>query len=1256
MDTGVPCGLAGTVDLTSETLTVGASGLAIGTYTFTLVASKGSGLNSRVSPAALANVEVVAGQPPAISINALEKTKYNKADLLVGLSATVTSSLDLLSTEWSVSSDSDVSSVFSVKDAAVAVVPNQLSDVLVRLDRLTAGSTYTLALTATDADGTSAFSTLTLLMNTAPSSGSLTVTPPTGYALVTGFEFVALNWVDEDAPLRYLFGTAPLLLSAANNNGTAVVNEDVLYPFGAPGKDSSSSGNTLSVGEVGANYTMGCFTSVVDSFGAAGTSTYAVRVTQKPKSLAELQNISDAKTKEEIDSGNSDGAKQVMDATNKEISSSSSSSETGDERRRRSLLADSGAEALRASVMGNLWSTYAITAVTQADVASLLNVLVGVVDAPLEVTDAVASEALSFLTTILNDTLAAPGHVGVSETASLFVGTALTSLAATNALATTSGSSSLAHAASLVKVLSLLSACELDGGLTGASVTRASGMVSMYSYRSSATALLGGGTSVGTAASVSVGASVADFAAASSTPSLTGAALLDTRVTTLDLNPYSFALDAAGTSAAAGSRMDQSGGTSSGPLLLRSLLTLVELATEGSASPLVVSGLSPPVAITLPATVPFPETPAVVRSKCSVDGSVVAIAGCPFTSADAHTCNFAAHGSGDKYFFDYTCPSVVPKCVWFDEASSAFSGAGCSVANANHTSDLVTCECTHLTAFALTGEETSSSMQVEATPSPTSSPTSVPFPEPTATPTSAPTPNPTSVPWPLPTSEPTPQPTPSPTASPSLQPTPSPSAPDTVAVAVSFVLAASSAHDSANDVTFKRKVSKALFSNLDTTTVQGFTVVSTQTSRRRLSLSSSPQLPRKKERRLASYDWAVSFTVVTPLSAVAYATTASDFSSKVNVRLASSASGDFLDTLKASLPEVTSSSVAPQTVFESRTQNPTASPNPAPTSQPTPAPSPAPVLPPTPATPASPTPDSGATPASPAVTGTTPATTTDKGNGSKGADSASLNLIILLAVGGGLLLMCAAGGFKAWQMTQIQIGKAGQDNEDTEEIEMGQGGGDGRLSEFFAPNPMELTSARPSAKQRQESFTTNSTPVGESSLMGLASGGGSDTGGGGGPVIHSGDAAQSFAHSDDDTAADALFHAANSDDEEGGDGGDDDDDDDDVVVAALVGDASLTVPEKLTRLAAAKGDGSLTSDYVAAKRKVMLSKSSTSVGVSYAKLFDANVPGPKPRPSVTTATAATSEDVLGALVDGTTGESTHPPLQSRMSKKHVAEL
>jgi hypothetical protein len=189
------CGLDVGVDLSSSTLTVGVEGLAVGTYTFALVVGKGARSSSSVS----VQVEVVAGAPPVVAIAALAQKKYNTDANFLSVSATVTSSLDV-STVWSAQS-SDVASVFRSKGVPATTVSGSLS-ALVALFRLTPGATYTLVLTATDSDGSSAFATTTVAINSPPGSGVVAVSPLHGYSLNTGFEFSAVNWVDDDKPLK----------------------------------------------------------------------------------------------------------------------------------------------------------------------------------------------------------------------------------------------------------------------------------------------------------------------------------------------------------------------------------------------------------------------------------------------------------------------------------------------------------------------------------------------------------------------------------------------------------------------------------------------------------------------------------------------------------------------------------------------------------------------------------------------------------------------------------------------------------------------------------------------------------------------------------------------------------------------------------------------------------------------------------------------------------------------------------------------
>jgi len=70
----------------------------------------------------------------------------------------------------------------------------------------TEGSSYTLKLTATFQDsGASSMATITFVSNSAPTSGSLAVSPDSGYVLQTAFDATLSGWVDDDTPLLYTF-------------------------------------------------------------------------------------------------------------------------------------------------------------------------------------------------------------------------------------------------------------------------------------------------------------------------------------------------------------------------------------------------------------------------------------------------------------------------------------------------------------------------------------------------------------------------------------------------------------------------------------------------------------------------------------------------------------------------------------------------------------------------------------------------------------------------------------------------------------------------------------------------------------------------------------------------------------------------------------------------------------------------------------------------------------------------------------------
>jgi hypothetical protein len=287
----------------ASTSTIAAGTLPIGDYVFTLTVNKGGRTNS-----ADVHIGILAGAFPAISIGALSQTKYNADDGYALVTASVSSTLSY-TMEW-IADNSDVEDLFLVKGALISKVSGKLMAVL-SLSSLTPGSHYTIRLTATDSDGESSFATVTLAMNEEPGSGIISVEPCNGFALDTSFEFSALNWIDDDLPLTYVFGTA-----AVERDGTdGTLDTSFLSPFGDALSDASYSGITLSQGFNHSNYTVGAYVRAIDSYGATGIATTKVHVQPKVMSMGELFNLSVALATDALESGNADTAKQVLSAT-----------------------------------------------------------------------------------------------------------------------------------------------------------------------------------------------------------------------------------------------------------------------------------------------------------------------------------------------------------------------------------------------------------------------------------------------------------------------------------------------------------------------------------------------------------------------------------------------------------------------------------------------------------------------------------------------------------------------------------------------------------------------------------------------------------------------------------------------------------------------------------------------------------------------------------------------------------------------------
>ncbi|KAG1696746.1 hypothetical protein DVH05_017968 [Phytophthora capsici] len=162
-------------------------------YKFTATVSK----DFRSSTAS-AFITMTQGSPPQVSIEPLGAAKVNSNDRVV-LKGKAVSKLPVMKTEWTIvgASDATMKSIFAVPQGRLVMLLSE--------GKLIPGVSYKFQLNATDSSGQIGSATLIVVANSPPSSGSLSVTPPVGYALEDKFSVVASDWVDEDLPLKYTF-------------------------------------------------------------------------------------------------------------------------------------------------------------------------------------------------------------------------------------------------------------------------------------------------------------------------------------------------------------------------------------------------------------------------------------------------------------------------------------------------------------------------------------------------------------------------------------------------------------------------------------------------------------------------------------------------------------------------------------------------------------------------------------------------------------------------------------------------------------------------------------------------------------------------------------------------------------------------------------------------------------------------------------------------------------------------------------------
>jgi hypothetical protein len=247
-------------------------------------------------------INVVAGNPVRIGIDgSCCSTKINPSQRVV-IQATVTtgSSNVIASTAWSQNAgDLDFSAVGFYPSVALTPLINS-AVLVIRAGSLTPGGRYSFQLTGTAPGRASGSALINLVVNAAPTSGTLALTPLEGKVLDTEFAFEASQWVDEDTPLQYRFGYVDPAASMDKFIGAQQISpltRDVLLPQGA-----------------GPNSTLVAFAIVLDSLGALVKISKSITVRELVITAAELADKTDELLSSALDAQDSAGVFQTIGA------------------------------------------------------------------------------------------------------------------------------------------------------------------------------------------------------------------------------------------------------------------------------------------------------------------------------------------------------------------------------------------------------------------------------------------------------------------------------------------------------------------------------------------------------------------------------------------------------------------------------------------------------------------------------------------------------------------------------------------------------------------------------------------------------------------------------------------------------------------------------------------------------------------------------------------------------------------------------
>lgn len=183
------------------------------TLQFTLTVSKRSlASNGTRTSTANSTVWTLQGSVPEVEVTA--STVKVTSSARVVLTAHVKSTYPYVSRWVQAQGDLNLPSAFDASapktSDAFALPLTSLNNVIVK-NKLTSGLTYVFRLVATDVNGNQGFGSVTIKVNSPPSSGRCEVTPKSGYAVYDTFALSCTDWTDdtEDLPLKYSFSAIP---------------------------------------------------------------------------------------------------------------------------------------------------------------------------------------------------------------------------------------------------------------------------------------------------------------------------------------------------------------------------------------------------------------------------------------------------------------------------------------------------------------------------------------------------------------------------------------------------------------------------------------------------------------------------------------------------------------------------------------------------------------------------------------------------------------------------------------------------------------------------------------------------------------------------------------------------------------------------------------------------------------------------------------------------------------------------------------